>query len=156
MSTSRVFTVNQVLTAALMNDLPQGVLGITSATSDVGPTSGTTELDILTAGAVTIAGTARRIRIHFHARALGASVAGDTFILRIKEGATILSESVYTAPGTGDNAVGSDFEAYVDSPTAASHTYKVTLQRFNGTGTCSVRASASGPMKIVIEDVGQV
>jgi hypothetical protein len=156
MSTSRVYTVNQVLTAAQVKDFPQGVLGLASATADSSATSAATELDILTAPAVTIAGAGRRLRIRFHARALGASVAGDTFILRIKEGATILSESVYTAPGTGDNAVGSDFEAYVDSPTAASHTYKLTAQRFNGTGTLTVRASANGPMKLAVEDVGQV
>lgn len=156
MSTSKTFTVNQVLTAAQMNDLPQGILTVASATSDSSATSGTTELDVLTASAVTITQANRRLRLRFHARALNGSVTGDTFILRIKEGSTILVETVFTAPGTSDTAIGSDFEAIVDSPTAASHTYKVTIQRFNGTGVGIVRATANGPMKLTVEDVGAI
>ena len=155
MSTSRVYTVGQVLTAAQVNDLPQGILGKTVLTANAGPTSGTTELDVITAPAVTIAMTTRRLRIRVTARGLIQTVGGDTFTLRIKEGATVLSEYILTSNAT-NVAQGFSLEAIVDSPTAASHTYKASVTRALGTGTGTVEATASAPFTITVEDVGQV
>lgn len=157
MSTSRVFTAGQVLTAAQMNDLPQGLLAIQRGTSDVGPTSGTTELDIITAPAVTPAGTNRRIKVSFHCRGLTGTVAGDIFILRIKEGPTVYQESHYNVPGTSGSsatAIASDFSVIIDSPPASSHTYRVSIQRLAGTGTAICTGSATGPLHLQVEDVG--
>ncbi len=155
-STSRVYTVGQVLTAAQMNDLPQGVLGKAALTAAVGPTSGTTELDVITAPAVTIAGTNRRIRIRFHSSQIAATVASDGYVTRIKEGATELAQGNFSAPGTGAQSIGVDIEAIVDSPTAGSHTYKATVQRLSGTGTATIGATATAPITFTVEDVGIV
>ena len=146
MSTSRVFTVGQVLTAAQMNDLPQGTLAGTSVTANVGPTSGTIELDVITASAVTIAGTGRRLKVSLAAQALSLSVPGDQFKIRLKEGATTLAEF------DTDFQVGSPW-VHV-GPTAASHTYKATIQRISGTGTATVLASGTAPITILVEDIG--
>lgn len=56
------------------------------------------------------------------------------------------------------SAMGCDFEAIVDSPTAASHTYKVTIVRVSGTGTATVLAASSpnSPMHITVEDIGAI
>src|SRR5262249_18812829 len=152
MSTSRVFTVGQVLTAAQMNDLPQGVLTKASATAAVGPTSGTTELDVIVASAVTIAGTTRRLRISFHCLGINNTVNTDTFRLRIKEGATELNGAQFLANNSTD-VWGAGLQAIVDSPSAASHTYKVTIQRQVGTGTATVDASSTDPITLTVEDV---
>ncbi len=157
MSTSKVFTVGQVLTAALMNDLPQGSLGITRQTADIGPTVGTTELGVITAPPVTIAGSNRRIRISFHARGIDSTVAGDVHQLRIKEGATVLNDSYYVATtGSTTEAKASDFQAIVDSPSVGSHTYSVTIQRIAGTGVATVRGTATAPQLLNVEDIGAV
>lgn len=158
MSTSRVFTVQQVLPSATMNDLPQGVLGITRVTANVGPTVGTTEMDVITAPAVTIAGTTRRLRISFHCRGIEGTIGTDYYALRIKEGATGLAEIQHQVinPNSSE-ALAAELFAIIDSPTAASHTYKVTLQRVVGTGVATVDAGAAPQaMLIIVEDVGQV
>lgn len=156
MSTSRVYTVGQVLTAAQMNDLAQGGLGKTTLTSNVGPTSGTTELDVITAPAVTIAGTTRRLKITFSFRSINGSVANDIFSLRIKEGATILHESNWQTTLAVNGVGGGNIVAIVDSPTAASHTYKATITRVSGTGTATIEQVAGAPIVILVEDIGQV
>lgn len=155
-STSKDYTAAEVLTATLMDRHPQGVLGkATPITSNVGPTSGTTELDIITAPAVTIAATSRRLKLSFMCRGYAATVAGDIFAISIKEGATVLGGTVYTPPGTSVTGIGHHAFAIVDSPTVASHTYKVTIQRISGTGTATVSATATEPIQFIVEDVGQ-
>ncbi len=106
-----------------------------------------------------LAASDRRIRLRFHCRGIVSSVGGstDVFTVRIKEGATVLNESNYlgvvtTAAATG----GCDFEHILSSPTAASHTYKVTIQRAIGSGTASVSATATAPLTFTVEDVGKV
>lgn len=148
-----------VWAAARVNDLPQGVLALASSTSSSSATSSTTELDVLTASAVTLAAADRRIRLRWHCRAISATVGGsaDIFTVRIKEGATVLNESNYLAVATAAAATGGcDFEAIVTSPTAAAHTYKVTIQRAIGSGNATVTASATAPMTLTVEDAGKV
>lgn len=136
---------------------PLGVIGFaTPLTSGVGPTSGTTELDVITAPAVTPAGTNRRLRITFHARAYTCTLATDLFVVKIKEGATVLAEAHYNPDDTGAVSIGTDFTAWVSSPTAVAHTYKATIVRAIGTGTASVSATATAPITLAVEDVGNV
>jgi hypothetical protein len=155
-STSKDFTTGQVLTAAQMDEMPQGVLSLVTSTSVAGPTSGTTELDVLTAAAITPAQTGRRLRLSFHARGISVTNAADTFIMRIKEGSTTLSEAHHQPAATGNTSGACDFSAFVDSPTVAAHTYKVTIVRNAGSGTASVSATATAPMTFAVEDVGAV
>jgi hypothetical protein len=144
-------------TAARVNDLPQGVVGwATPVTASVGPTSGTTELDVITAPAVVLAAADRRLRLRFHCRGLSCTNVGDIFTLRIKEGATTLTDAAYLPSNTGVASIASDFEAFVSSATAASHTYKVTIVRASGAGTASVSATATAPITFTVEDVGKV
>jgi hypothetical protein len=148
--------VGAVVTATRLNNYPQGLLGYTQVTSNASATSGTTVLDLVTASAVTISTAVRRIKITFHCRGMSCTVAGtDVYTVRIQEGATIFGESNYSAAVLAASATGGcDFAAYLDSPSAASHTYKVTIQRAIGSGAATAQASANGPMYIAIEDVG--
>lgn len=156
MSTSRVYTVGQVLTAAQVNDLSQGVISKQATTSNVGPTSGTTELAIITAGS-SVAGTNRRLRLSFHCRNVTGTVTGDIFILRIKEGATVLQEGhFFVASGGAAAGITAAFAAIVDSPSAGAHTYQATIQQVSGTGTATLSGTASAPILLVVEDVGTV
>ena len=156
MSTSHDFLAGEVLTAALMDSLPQGVLGIGTATADSSSTSGTTTLDLVTASAVTIAATGRRLRITGTWRSITGTVSGDVFSFRIQEGATVLDEQNQQIEVASVGHNGGVIQADVASPTAASHTYKLTVTRVLGTGTASVAGAATYKMKILVEDVGQV
>jgi hypothetical protein len=135
---------------------PQGILGVTRTTSSVGPTSGTTELDVITAPAVTPSAANRRIRIRAQARGLSGGTVSDQFVVRIKEGATELADDVLVFTTGSITNPGFDIEAIVDSPTAAAHTYKVTITRTAGTGTVSVAATATSPILITVEDAGGI
>lgn len=154
-STPHDFVSGELLTAAQMDKMPQGIFAVASSTSAIGPTSSTTELDIVTAAAVTLLTADRQIRLRFHARGISVSVADGIHIVRIKEGATVLNEAHYNPAGTGVASIAADFEAIVSSPTAASHTYKATIQRSSGTGNATVSATATAPITLTVEDVGQ-
>lgn len=146
-------------TAARVNHLPQGVLTLASSTSSSSATTAGTELDVLTASAVVLLAADRRLRLRWHCRSILSSAGGstDVFTVRIKEGATVLNESLFLGVVTSGVATGGcDFEAFVSSPTAASHTYKVTIQRALGAGTATVSATATAPMTLAVEDVGSV
>jgi len=143
----------------LPKNQPAGIAAIaTPLTSSVGPTSSTTELDIITAAAFTPMAGNRRIRITFHCRGFTGSVVNDTFIARIKEGSTVLEE-VHIVPfgtGTGAHSGPGTFSAIVDSPSVASHTYKATMQRAGGTGTLTASATATAPITLTVEDIGGI
>jgi hypothetical protein len=157
LSTSRDYTTGQVLTATQADDWPQGVLGINSGgTSDVGPTSGTTTLDIATASAVTIAATNRRLRITGTWRGITGTSATDVYSFRLQEGSTVLTEQNQSMEVTSQGHNGGSIIAYVDSPSVASHTYKMTFTRVNGTGTGTVNGASTYPIRVVVEDVGTV
>jgi hypothetical protein len=153
MSTSRVYTVGQVLTAAQVNDLSQGVLNFTTSSADIGPTSGTTELDVITAGAVTVAASTRRIKVTFSCQSYTGMTNGDVFLLRIKEGATVLQVFTVVASSAAVTYPGGTYSTLIN-PTAASHTYKVTIQRSAGTGVVTI--VGAGPLQLIVEDCGAV
>jgi len=158
-STPKDFAAGAVLTAAQMDSMPQGIIAhATPITTSVGPTSGTTELDVITAPAVTLLAGNRRLRITFTCRGYTCSATNETFIVRIKEGATVLAESIVVSFGTGTGGTGgaSTFEAIVNSPSAASHTYKATIQRSGGAGTATVSATATAPITLEVADAGEV
>jgi len=73
-----------------------------------------------------------------------------------RKGATILNEAHYTPSATGAASIGSDFEAIVDSPSVAAHTYKATIQRALGTGNATVGATTTAPITLTVEDCGGV
>jgi hypothetical protein len=109
----------------------------------------TTETD-LTALSVTVTVPAggRRIKITGYLANLNTTVGGDQIRLRIKESSTELNYGG-VVPG---NAFGLACTAlYVGVPSAGSHTYKLSLQRVNGTGTIATNAGSPGACFILVE-----
>jgi hypothetical protein len=143
-------------TAARVNDLPQGVLAKTTATANAGPTSGTTELDIITLTAITLNASDRRLLLKFYCRGYSCSNAGDLFTVRLKEGATTLTDGAYLPSATGVASIGAYLEVYIDSAATGSHTYKATIVRSIGSGTATVAGTATAPITISVMDVGKV
>lgn len=130
------------------------VLGYAQVTADQG--SITTEVD-LTNLSVTIAsgvlGGNSRITIEGKADYI-PGVADTGFQLRVKEGTTVLNSAYGVGPvGTERNTVIAEARL---TPTAAAHTYKLSGGRHTGTGTITMKASATEPAFIVIESAGLV
>lgn len=154
MSVSRDYTAGQVLTAAQADDWAQGVLGRAQSTSGVGPTSGTTILDILSAPVVTIAATNRLIKVTIQWRSLNVATDAGIYTVMIREGSTKLNEQAHKVETTGTGQQGGTLTHYIASPSAASHTYKMSIQRATGTGTVTVEADPTYPIQILVEDAG--
>ncbi len=129
---------------------PSKTIPSVSATvvATVGPTSGTTELDIVTAPAITADGSTP-VKISVAWNSVTASAAGDVYEIHIKEGATQLQNTRIKLQATSAEAGGSTF--VVVTPSAGSHTYKATIVRVNGTGTAQMAAGATQPITIAVE-----
>jgi hypothetical protein len=112
------------------------------------------ETDIVTAAAFTPVDSSRLLRVSVVVRGLQFSVATDIFVFRIKEGSTQLQERTVRSESGGTGTDGFDFWVYIPNPTAASHTYKLTGGRVDGTGTCVIQADATYPCQILVEDCG--
>ncbi len=138
------------------SDLSRVVARGTDVTADVGPTSGTTPLDVITASAFTPPDTNRRYRITARIYGLLQSVATDQFELRIMEGATQLDSMQLRTDSATFPLEGTTLIHYVEGPTAVSHTYKMTIVRSGGTGTATIEAGSDHPIQLAVEYVGEI
>lgn len=154
MSTSRDYVAGQVLTAAQADDWAQGVLGRGFSNSNVGPTSGAGILDIISASAVTIAATNRLIKVTIQWRSLVGATDPGIYLVMIREGSTLLNAQAKKIETTGTGQQGGTMIHWIASPSAAAHTYKMSLQRASGTGTATVEADPTYPIQILVEDCG--
>jgi hypothetical protein len=85
--------------------------------------------------------TGQKIKLTAYLPYVTDTVAGDSLCATINEGATVLGQSIQQS-----SVVGNCFIVIVYlTPTAASHTYKVQLGRFTGTGTLTMNAGATFP-----------
>jgi len=112
---------------------------------------GATEVDI-TELTVTISVPAgRRIKLTSGAL-LDATVVNDFYAPRIKEGTQVLQVAVININPIGQGLPWE--QSVVLSPSAGTHTYKVTMQRIGGTGTGSFLANpANNPAYLLAEDI---
>ena len=127
---------------------PKGQIGYAEITSSQAGI--TTETDITGLSVTVTVGAGRRIRILGYAR-LTATVATDRFIVDVKEGATYLGLC-------GDLIPGASVPVYhggpILTPSAGSHTYRLTARRISGTGSGTATAAVTSPLYIVVEDLG--
>jgi hypothetical protein len=96
----------------------------------------------------------RRLKISFNGHTY-TSVAGDRAMVAIMEDATQLA-TLYSPPMVvaGSVYLVSGF-SYVDSPSAGSHTYSISLQRYGaGSGNENIYGSAGAPASLLVEDIG--
>lgn len=86
---------------------------------------------------------------------ISSSVGGDTVQVNIQEGATVL-KSVSRALSASVGVTESISAFLRLAPTAAAHTYKLTIQRSTGTGSLTLQASATFPGQLLVTDLGQL
>lgn len=148
--------VGDVLTKANFDKLPGGWLGYAEVTT--AQTGITTVTDLTNLTVTVTVGTNRKIRI------TGCSVVsrtvGDGIVVgSIQEGATELGRWCQMFPGaaTFENACGSVVSSPAGAfatPSAGSHTYKLTLTRNSGTGTVGINPVGTDAAWILVEDIG--
>ena len=111
-------------------------------------TSGTTELTVVTLPAIVGDGS-MKVKISFDGWTNTGSVAGDVFDYRIKDGATVLATKRYRSAGSANDPVPTCF--VIDTPSAGSHTYTVTVVRISGTGVLTVSNAVGFPFSATVE-----
>lgn len=127
-----------------------GALGRATRTSDQGGITAETDLTGLS---VTVdVGAGRLIRISAKIEAF-SNVANDAVVLKIKEGVTILDNTTGPMMSQGGVSVGVKSSVLV-TPSAGSHTYKLTLARAVGSGTVTLSAGPDRTAFILVEDIG--
>lgn len=138
-------------TPAAATGAPSSTLGYAETTTPqtIGAVGTDTDLTGLTTTVTVPAG--RRIRIVGHTT-LRTSVAGDKIVGYIKEGATYLGRwmqsdiSQIGAYELGDGSV-------IITPSAGTHTYKLSVQRYSGTGVLDTDNNTDRPGFILVEDI---
>jgi hypothetical protein len=126
-----------------------GTLGYEEVTANQGGI--TTETDLTGLSVTVTVGASRRIKVTAAGNVF-RSVADGTSVLRIKEGVTTLQRLQYqpNVINEGEFRQGSA----ILTPSAGSHTYKLSLERTTGTGTVTFDAMADRPGFILVEDIG--
>jgi hypothetical protein len=126
-----------------------GTLGYAEVTANQTTISTETDLTSLTA-TVTVA-SARRIEVSTKINSQ-PSTNDNAAVLRIKESTTNLQliSLVLGRTNASETLTGS----VILTPSAGSHTYKLSLQMAVGTGTVDLIASSTNPAFILVEDIG--
>lgn len=134
-------------------DVGAGVLNYTQVTSTAG--GFTTSLDVVTSSAVTVT-SGRRIRVTASADfSDGTGSDGASVLLELIETGTgtVLQATGIVLPATSGQSAGGVVCAIL-TPSAGSHTYKLTGVRASGAGTITHQAAATFPTFILVEDIG--
>lgn len=140
-------TPGEVLTAANLKRLPGGWIGYVEVTAN--QTGITTEVDLTGLSVTVTVNSSRRIGISTRV-AYQASAAAAAVTVNIKEGATYLTFG-QAAAGTSAAFAETLSAMVVLTPTAGSHTYKLSM---SGGSSTTMVASATLPAFILVEDLG--
>lgn len=143
-------SAGDVLTAANFRKLPGGWIDAEESTSTF-TTSGTTELDLLSASVTVDAN--RKLRVTFHVSKCGTTVNADEFLIRLYFDGTTFQRYLVNRPDqTMDDGI--SFSGVVNTTTAGAKTIKCTAQRLSGTGVVQLTSAAGFPMQMTVEDIG--
>ncbi len=144
------FILSPEFTAREWEDTMQ--IGYAQVTANQGSITTTADLTSLTA-TVTV-GADRYIRVTGHVRSFSSTLADDRVLFHIREGSTTLGSILLPSdPGGGNAGSGGQVVWVGDSPSAGSHTYKLSAESADG-GTVTMNAAATFPAFILVEDIG--
>lgn len=142
-----------IWTSANVDDLPGGRSGYAPVTAS--QTGITAEADLTNLSVTVDVPADRLIKVSCLVHIDHVGGANFVALLSIKEGTTYLGGAVWEMGADATGAEQSTFSPFVLlTPSAASHTYKLSLALSAGTGTLSSVASATRPAYILVEDIG--
>lgn len=128
-----------------------GQLGYAEVTAN--QTGITSETDLTGLSVAVTVGANRRIKITGQGHVTPQTSVG-TCVGRIKEGATNLGRWAGADGGTPIGNSSLEIGSAILTPSAGSHTYKLTLQKFTGGNTVDLTAATGLPAFILVEDIG--
>lgn len=137
----------------LPKNVAGGVIGHAKAEANQGGIGGV-EVDLTNLSVPINTNASRRILISAVLPNVSSDTSDDTFALSIREGGTLLQNAISTID-VGNQGVSISTWVLIDPP-AGAHTYKLTAQRANGSGTLTMFASANNPASILVQDLGGV
>lgn len=116
---------------------------------------GATQVDLTSLSCTVTVGSGRRIKITSLIPFTG-TVSTDNYLISIFEGATqVGSVAGPVVAAAGGGAARAWFApSAILQPSAGAHTYKLTGQRANGTGTGSTVWTSQQPVWMAVEDIG--
>jgi hypothetical protein len=132
---------------------PYGRMGYAERTSTTTINATTSSLDVPGLAVTFTAEAGRTYRVAVNALLIG-SVSGDRSAMAIQEGSTVLQSMSNFLLNTAGSAYQLHMEAIIVSPSAGSHTYKVTIRRSSGTGNVNMYSASDGRAFILVEDIG--
>lgn len=134
----------------LPKNVAGGTLGYAEAVAN--QTGITAAVDLTSLSVAVTVGAGRRIRVTGFTRPFAATVTTDAVEMMINEGATLLQSipTRFSETARPEGLMG----AVILTPSVGSHTYKLQMRRYAGTGTISNEAAANAPSFIHVEDVG--
>lgn len=130
-------------------------VGITQGTADLTATSGATEKVIDAVTVSVVAGKTYTLRYVFHYAWVTGSV-GDGYFVRIRQGGLAGTQLTYAiADIVNVTGIVLTRIAEVDwvASSTGSQTFTTTVGRASGTGTCTIRGSASQPRQLTAQFV---
>ena len=133
---------NNIIPAAALatNAIALGYAAITSDFSSI-VTGGDDDITGLSV-TVTVPAGGRKVQVMAKCSSLLKSgSAGDSLILKLKEGSTQLAESTWNIPGSNYGIGGADC-VYEGTPSAGSHTYKAAVNQTTA-GTVTVKGAST-------------
>lgn len=113
----------------------------------------TAEVDLTNCTVTLTPATGRRYKITGYCQA-SSTGAADQFAMKILQDGTQITDISGGNAGATANQGSTMFGAVVLTPTASSHTYKLSLRRVTGAGTVTMGAAATAPAYILVEDIG--
>jgi hypothetical protein len=145
-------TAGGLATSTFANSLPGGWIGFVERTTDL---TGVVGSAVTVASVTVTVNTSRRIKISGNICTWISTVNGDRIQVAIVEGITQLQvgrSQVQLAGIATENPV---FLQCIETPTAGTHTYALTVVRNGGTGSITVSGDNSNQSTyIMVEDVG--
>lgn len=149
--TATNFTAGNTLTAAQMDGLHGGWLGYASVTSGQ---TGLSSETALTGLSVTVTVSADRlIKVTGFGRT-SRTVADGVTIGNIQQDGVTVGRWAHHSPDAASEMASQVGFVLLNDLAAGSYTFRLTLQRFSGTGTVGLDAASSGPAYILVEDIG--
>jgi hypothetical protein len=143
------FTAGNVLTAAQMNRLPWGIMGQASATAN--QTGITTATDVTGLSVTFTANSTRYYRTTVYVYSSVQNTAAGFPEVRITDGSNVQKQTCVFQLGAGGQA---PFHfSVVETGLSGSTTRKARAT--TTAGTLLLAATSTGPMFIVVEDIGQ-
>lgn len=140
-----------VVTEALIDELPGGWIGYSIITT--GQSSITSITDLTNLSVTVTVGANRLIRVT-GVGSMVRSVADGITLGYIREGSTTLGRwGVFDATSANTNSPTQSGSVLL-TPSQGSHTYKLSLEQLTGTGSSGIQAGATFPAYILVEDLG--